>query len=75
MHALRLGVQGVEYLNTGRITLPIPEPDLSALRAVRRGQWPLADVLARCDELEARLTDLQESSPLPTEPDHRWVDD
>ena len=37
MHALRLGVQGTELLTTGRITLPVPEPDLSFLRAVRRG--------------------------------------
>lgn len=34
MHALRLGVQGVELLRTGRITLPVPEPDLSFLDAV-----------------------------------------
>ena len=38
MHALRLGVQGTELLSTGRITLPIPEPELSFLRAVRRGE-------------------------------------
>jgi hypothetical protein len=27
MHALRLGLQGVELATTGRITLPVPEPD------------------------------------------------
>jgi len=27
MHALRLGLQGIELLTTGRITLPVPEPD------------------------------------------------
>ena len=27
MHALRLGMQGIELLTTGRITLPVPEPD------------------------------------------------
>jgi len=26
MHALRLGLQGIELLSTGRITLPVPEP-------------------------------------------------
>ncbi len=31
MHALRLGLQGVELLTTGRITLPVPEPDRSYL--------------------------------------------
>lgn len=46
MHALRLGVQGIEYLSTGRITLPIPEPELGLLREVRRGEWDLPRVLA-----------------------------
>ena len=35
MHALRLGIQGVELLSTGRITLPVPEPQLTLLRSVR----------------------------------------
>jgi hypothetical protein len=29
MHALRPGLQGVELLTTGRITLPVPEPHRS----------------------------------------------
>jgi hypothetical protein len=28
MHALRLGLQGIELLTNGRITLPVPEPRL-----------------------------------------------
>jgi uncharacterized protein len=36
MHALRLGLQGVELLTTGRISLPVPEPDRAYLRTVRR---------------------------------------
>ncbi len=31
MHALRLGVQGIEYLSTGRITLPIPAASLEVV--------------------------------------------
>jgi hypothetical protein len=27
MHALRLGLQGVELLSSGKITFPVPEPD------------------------------------------------
>lgn len=27
MHSLRLGLQGIELLTTGRITLPVPDPD------------------------------------------------
>lgn len=75
MHALRLGLQAIEYLQTGRITLPIPEPGLASLRAVRRGEWQLADVLDWCRELEADLTRLATISPLPEKPDLAWVND
>ncbi len=75
MHALRLGVQGVEFLTTGRITLPVPEPDLGYLRAIRRGEIELAEVTAAITDAEARLTALRESSTLPEAPDEAWVND
>ena len=75
MHALRLGVQGIEYLSTGRITLPIPEPELTALRQVRQGTWDLKRVLEWADQLEAELVSLRDTSPLPAEPDYAWVND
>lgn len=75
MHALRLGVQGKEYLQTGRITLPIPGPELSALRAVRRGEWELRAVLEWAERLERELEELGETSPLPEQPDVDWVND
>lgn len=74
MHALRLGVQGVELLTTGRITLPVPEPERAYLRQVRRGEVRLDDVVAQVDEAEARLAALQDTSDLPAEPDRAWVD-
>lgn len=75
MHALRLGLQGKEYLQTGRITLPIPEPDLTALREVRRGEWALPAVLEWVERLEAELRTLAKTSPLPEQPDLDWVND
>ena len=74
MHALRLGVQGVELLTTGRITLPVPEPDRTYLRQVRRGEVPLAEVVARVDAAEAQLASLRNAPDLPAEPDRAWVD-
>lgn len=74
MHALRLGYQGVELLTTGRITLPVPEPDLAFLRAVRRGEVPLAEVVSAVDEAAVTLVRLGASSSLPDEPDRRWLD-
>ncbi len=75
MHALRLGLQGVELLTTGRISLPVPEPDRAHLRAVRRGEVPLPEVLGAIADVEARLTALRTSSAVPPEPDRAWVDD
>jgi len=74
MHALRLGVQGAELLTTGRITLPVPEPDLSYLRQVRRGEIPLAEVIDRIDHAAGRLVQLRDATGLPPQPDRRWVD-
>ncbi len=74
MHALRLGVQGVELLTTGRMTLPVGGPAGELLRAVRRGEVPLDEVVARLEEAEAELARLRTASSLPPEPDRAWVD-
>lgn len=74
MHALRLGLQGVELLTTGRITLPIPEPDRSRLRAVRRGEVELSTVIDELDHLQDELLRLTTTGPVPDQPDHEWVD-
>lgn len=75
MHALRLGIQGIELLTTGRISLPIPEPHRGFLRSVRRGEVALAEVLVALDDVEQQLITQQDSSAVPAEPDRRWVDD
>ncbi len=75
MHALRLGFQGIELLTTGRISLPVPEPDRSFLRSVRHGDLPLPDVLDAVADVEQRLEALKSNSAVPPEPDRAWVDD
>jgi hypothetical protein len=74
MHALRLGLQGVELLTTGRISLPVPEPGRTFLRAVRRGEVPLPEVLDAVADAEQQLIALGTSSGVPPEPDRAWVD-
>ena len=74
MHMVRLGVQGVELLETGRITLPMPEPWLSWCRALRRGERSAQEALETAAELELRLRELLDSSPLPPEPDAGRID-
>ena len=75
MHALRLGLQGAELLTTGRITLPVPEPDRARLRAVRAGEVPLAEALDAIRAAEARLEGLRDSPAVPDQPDRALVDD
>jgi uncharacterized protein len=75
MHALRLGLQGIELLTTGRITLPVPEPHRSYLRAIRHGEVPLAEVVDAVAAAETRIARLRDDSNMPAEPDRRWVDE
>jgi uncharacterized protein len=75
MHTLRLGYQGLEVLDSGRITLPMAEPTREHIRLVRVGEVELDDVLAEAHDLEARLSAHAESSELPDEPDWRQIDD
>jgi uncharacterized protein len=74
MHALRIAHQGVELLSTGRITLPIVEPERERLLEVRRGEVPLREVLDRLHKQEARLEDATLRNELPDAPDSVAVD-
>lgn len=74
MHALRIGIQGIELLEHGRITLPVPEPARADLRAVRAGEVPLDGVLERLDEITRALERTTERADLPKLPDAEGVD-
>lgn len=78
-HILRLGYQGIEYMTTGRLTLPMPEPQRSFIVGVRKGEVDENEVLSRAGELEAELKETIEMSPLPDEPEYervnRWLID
>ncbi|MEV6219920.1 nucleotidyltransferase domain-containing protein [Nocardia sp. NPDC051833] len=78
-HMVRLGLQGVELLTTGRITLPIPEPDRTWLQELRRGEHAKDEALDRAADLLDQLNRLADSADLPPEPDrvaiHRWLAD
>lgn len=73
-HVIRLGHQGVEFLETGRITLPMPEKQRQECLAIRRGEWTLHDVLTRAGELEKELREAEWTSPLSENPDHEAVE-
>ena len=74
MHVARLGLQGIELLSTGRLTLPMAEPDRSRVMAIRRGDVSLEDALAEIDDIERKLHAAVENSPLRELPDYGRVD-
>lgn len=69
-HAIRLGLQGVELLQTGSITLPIPEPDRTWLRELRIGKYTKQEALDRIAHHRGELETLLEKSELPERPDY-----
>lgn len=73
-HAVRLGIQGVELLTTGRITLPIPEPDRTWLRELRRGEHTMQEALDRMADLRAQLVTLTDEGAWPKHPDRAEID-
>jgi hypothetical protein len=72
-HVLRLGYQGVEFLESGRLTLPMRDQERTRVLDVRNGRVPFEDVLAEADDLQRRLESLLDDSPLPERPDHDSV--
>jgi uncharacterized protein len=75
MHVARLGLQGIELLTTGLLTLPMAEPERSRVMALRRGEIPLDEAIAEIEEIERRLQLAVQESPLREEPDHALVDE
>ena len=74
MHAARLGYQGLELLETGRVTLPMSEPERSRVMAIRTGQRTLDEAIEEIDEVERRLGEALERTSLPAAPDRTAVD-
>lgn len=74
MHAARLGFQGIELVTTGKLMLPIAGEPADWLRAVRRGDVPYEDWLARVADLEARLKALEVDDRYPAGPDRDRIE-
>lgn len=74
-HIIRLGMQGVELLNTGRMTLPMKDNDRDYIKSIRKGEISLQEGLTRAGELETELKDLLDNSPLAATPDEARVEE
>ena len=54
--------QGVEFLSTGRLTLPMHGPDRNACMDVRLGKWSLSKIVSEIEKIEGKLDSLLGSS-------------
>jgi uncharacterized protein len=73
-HMIRLGIQGIELLTTGRLTLPMHPDDTEFIRSIRTGKSTMEAVLGSAEVLENRLRELIDTSPLPEYPDRDAAD-
>lgn len=69
MHALRLGYQGIELLTNRQLSLPVQEPELSELRAVRKGEYSYDKVLKLIESAEEELKYQVEDCPYTADTD------
>ena len=72
-HIIRLGFQGIDYMQTGTFPIPMPEEQRDYILSVRTGQVSENDVLTRAGELEAELKSTIDFSPLRDQPDYGAV--
>ena len=73
-HVIRLGLQGLELMTTGHLTLPMRERERETVVAIRTGKWSLQEILQLAGELERDLRDSLDSTPLPPEPQADLID-
>ena len=73
-HILRLGLQGIELMRTGKLTLPLSLKDRGFLLDVRNGKYSFNEVLTRAGEIEATLKEEIDLSSLPDEADRPVIE-
>lgn len=72
-HAVRVGREALELLQTGRITFPLPYA--SELLAIRRGERPYDAVGEEIEQLLEAVEAAAMCSALPDTPDRGFIDD
>lgn len=73
MHALRLALQGIEYLTEGKISLPMRTSDLLRCRAVREGRLTFSEALEHIQQAEEHLRELVEQ--FDREPNRKLINE
>jgi hypothetical protein len=73
-HIIRLGIQGKQLLDTGRLILPMNKSDRDLVVGVRTGKYTLDQVSELVKELESQLVSSYNTSILPENPDTLYVE-
>jgi hypothetical protein len=68
-HVVRLGLQGIEYMSTGRVEMPMRDEWRDIVLSVRYGKTKESDALLLSEELEAKLRDEIARCPFRNKPD------
>jgi hypothetical protein len=72
-HALRVAYEGIEFIRTGAVTLPIP--NRSHILDVKLGRIQMEDVAAEIDEVVQKLVSEAKASPLQEFADIRFMNE
>lgn len=74
-HALRLGLQGIELMKTGRLWLPMTRENLERTMKVKLGKVPFEEALKEVDDVKAELKSIMETKgyQVPDAPDYASV--
>ena len=67
-HVIRLGYQGIEYMRTARLTLPMNEAEADVVLQVRRGELTEREAVQLAENIEADLKLEIEHSSFPKHP-------
>lgn len=74
-HAVRLGHQGIELAQDGKLTLPMIEWQRQMVIDIRTGKWSEQQVIDYVDAQVETLSALVKRSRLPDMPDSAWAND
>jgi predicted nucleotidyltransferase len=74
-HMVRLGLQGIELMETGKIQLPMNRWEADTIRAIREGKWSMDAVLRYAESLESDLKSAIDKTSLREHPDKDVVND
>lgn len=72
-HAVRVGTQAIELLQTGHVTFPLP--NAAHVLEIKTGGRPYVSVAEEIEDLLEQVKAAAEKSVLRDAPDQEWIDD